>query len=107
MSSVAPPSRPSGAAVLRAPIDERARPAFESDPGPVTQAASAVKGRYLMPAILLGVAIAITVADLVAVRAWGAPLSIGPVRSFWIAGPLALAGAVMLIWKIVAEDDDG
>ena len=92
---------------LRASSNNLPRPAFESDPGPVTQAATAVKGRYLWPAILLGFAIAITVADLVAVRAVGAPLSIGPVRSFWRAGPLALAGAVTLIWKIVAEDDDG
>ena len=73
----------------------------------MTQAATAVKGRYLVPAILLGVAIAITIADLVAVRAWGAPITLGPVRSFCIAGPLALAGAVTLMWRSVAEDDDG
>lgn len=54
----------------------------------------------------LGAAIAITIADLVAVRAWGTAITIGPLRSFWIAGPIALAGAVALIWKIVSEDDD-
>jgi len=105
--SAPPSSRSSAETGLRASSNNLPRPTFESDPGPVTQAATAVKGRYLWPAILLGFAIAITVADLVAVRVWGAPLSIGPVRSFWIAGPLALAGAVTLIWKIVAEDDDG
>lgn len=66
-----------------------------------------MKGRYLWPSILLGAAIALTLLDLVAVRVWGQPLALGPVRSFWLAGPLALAGAVTLIWKIVAEDDDG
>lgn len=68
---------------------------------------SKLRGRYLWPSVLLGAAILITLLDLVAVRAWGQPLALGPVRSFWLAGPLALAGAVALIWKIVSEDDDG
>lgn len=79
------------------------RPAFESEPDAMTK----MKGRYLWPSILLGAAIALTLLDLVAVRVWGSPLALGPVRSFWLAGPLALAGAVALIWKMVSEDDDG
>ncbi len=93
-------SPPSGRELASVPP---ARPTFESEP----DAMARMKGRYQWPSILLGAAIALTLLDLVAVRVWGQPLALGPVRSFWLAGPLALAGAVTLIWKIVAEDDDG
>ncbi len=95
-TSSAPPTR--GIASEAPP-----RPAFESAP----DAMSKIKGRYMWPSILLGAAILITLLDLMAVRVWGQPLALGPVRSFWLAGPLALAGAVALIWKMVSEDDDG
>ncbi|MFO0591127.1 MAG: protein kinase [Polyangiaceae bacterium] len=65
------------------------------------------KKRYGAPAILLGVAIAIMLIDLVAVRVWGTTIAVGPVRPVWVAGPLALVGSVLLIWKVVSEEDDG
>lgn len=78
-------------------------PRGESDPGPITEVQRAVKGRFLVPSVLLAIAVAITLVDLIAVRMWGGPITLGPVRSFWVAGPLAAVGAGMLLWKIVGE----
>ena len=80
-----------------------AREPLRSEPDAMERA----KKRYGWPAILIGAAIVITVLDLVAVRVWGQPIALGPVRSFWLAGPLVVVGAALLIWKVVAEDDDG
>lgn len=71
------------------------------------RSAGAAKGKYLAPSLLLAAAVVITLLDLVAVRVMGEPFSLGPVRSFWLAGPLALAGAGLLLWKIIGEGNDG
>ena len=30
--------------------------------------------------------------------------TLGPIRPLWIAGPLAVIGALLLVWKIVSDD---
>ena len=104
-----PPSLRGGASTSAEPeAPERVgRASLASRPdSPMSQIASVVRERFKVPAILLGAAIGITLLDLVVVRAWGAPMSLGPIRSFWIAGPLALIGGVLLIWRIVADHED-
>ncbi len=73
---------------------------------PIHQILGLIRARFKAPAALLCAAIAITLLDLVAVRVWGAPISVGPVRSFWIAGPLAVVGGVLLIYRIIVEDEN-
>ncbi|MEZ4308688.1 MAG: hypothetical protein R3F14_11640 [Polyangiaceae bacterium] len=58
-------------------------------PSPVAEVAAVIKARFRVPGLLLVLAIAITLIDLAVVRTGGEPLSLGPVRAFWIAGPLA------------------
>ncbi|MEZ4298657.1 MAG: protein kinase [Polyangiaceae bacterium] len=73
-------------------------------PSPVAEVAAVIKARFRVPGLLLVLAIAITLIDLAVVRTGGEPLSLGPVRAFWIAGPLAIIGALLLVWKIVSDD---
>jgi serine/threonine protein kinase len=81
------------------------RPGFNSEPdSPGALLLYKIKRRYKLPSFLLVAAIAITLLDLVMVRTTGEPISLGPARSFWAAGPLALIGALLLVWKIVAEE---
>jgi len=70
----------------------------------VSEVADVIKSRFRAPGILLVAAIGITLIDLAFVRVAGGPLSLGPVRALWIAGPLAIVGAILLVWKIVSDD---
>ena len=91
------------------PHDPPGRRALVSRPdSPVLQILWLVRSRFQAPAILLGAAIGITLIDLAAVRIWGAPITVGPIRSPWVAGPLAVLGGALLIWRIVVDhEDDG
>jgi serine/threonine protein kinase len=73
-------------------------------PSPVSEVAEVIRSRFRTPMILLVVAIGITLVDLASVRLGGEALSLGPIRALWIAGPLAIIGAVLLVWKIVGDD---
>ncbi len=75
-----------------------------SPDSPVSEVADVIKNRFRAPAILLVLAIAIPLIDLAFVRYGDGPLSLGPVRALWIAAPLAIIGAVLLVWKIVGDD---
>jgi serine/threonine-protein kinase len=92
----------------RAPSSSFSKRASDEPRGPVSKVTREVKGRFLVPGLLLAAGVAITLADLVAVRAMGEPLAVGPVRALYVAGPLALAGALLVVWKLVmTEGDDG
>jgi eukaryotic-like serine/threonine-protein kinase len=53
------------------------------------------------PLWLLVLATIIAAADMVAPRVLGHAISVGPVRPLWIAGPLALGGALWLVFRII------
>jgi serine/threonine protein kinase len=91
------------------PHEAAGRRALASPPdSPVLQILWLIRTRFQAPAILLGAAIGLTLIDLAAVRIWGAPLALGPIRSPWVAGPLAVVGGALLIWRIVVDhEDDG
>ncbi|MBK8254520.1 MAG: protein kinase [Polyangiaceae bacterium] len=71
---------------------------------PIAEILTSAKTKFRLPGALLAAAIVITVIDLLVVRSGSDPISLGPVRSFWVAGPLAVVGALLLVWKIVSDD---
>lgn len=90
---------------VRAPAGPKERIGFQRETSsPVSEVAEVIRSRFRAPGLLLAVAIGITLIDLAMVRISGEPLSVGPVRALWIAGPLAVIGAVLLVWKIVGDD---
>ncbi len=60
----------------------------------------------MFPALkLLGVAAAITVADLAYIDHYGHALTVGPARPFWIAAPLALWALVRIAWVLITVEE--
>ena len=53
------------------------------------------------PIGMLVVAILVAAADMVLARTQGSPVSFGPVTALWLAGPLAIAGAIWLVARIL------
>jgi serine/threonine-protein kinase len=57
----------------------------------------------LAPALrLIGVGVAITLADIIYATFHGAPFALGPVRALWIAGPLVGVGVVKLVLSLAS-----
>ena len=79
------------------PVD-RGRISARADEEPRVRVADFQLGT---PLRVLAVAIVIAAADMVAMRVLGQSISLGPVRPLWIAGPLALVGAVWLVARLV------
>ena len=89
---------PSAAAVLMA----KARTAAQ-DPGAVARNVAEVGNRTSTALVMLGGAILLTILDVVYSHATGERFSMGPVKLSWIAGPLALAGAIVLGVRLLKE----
>jgi hypothetical protein len=57
------------------------------------------------PIALLGLAVVLMAADFAYAVTVGHPLQVGPARTIWVAGPIALAGAVSLIRRLIEYGD--
>jgi eukaryotic-like serine/threonine-protein kinase len=60
-----------------------------------------LRERLRLPGILALLALAVGGADAIYVRMTGEVLVIGAVRPVWIAGPLALMGVALALWRIL------
>src|SRR5262249_41078869 len=59
-------------------------------PAPASAELGRLRKRLRGPLLLVAIAVGISVIDLMVTRATGQLLMVGPVRPFWIAGPLAI-----------------
>jgi serine/threonine-protein kinase len=57
------------------------------------------------PLKLLGVAMAMMGGDYAYAAANGQPLQLGPARVFWLAGPLAAIGVILLLSRLLGAED--
>ena len=62
--------------------------------------------RLKAPVGVLLASIAVALVDIGFQKATGNPLTLGPVRPFWIAAPLALFGVGFLLWRLMGAHDD-
>jgi hypothetical protein len=66
-----------------------------------------LKERLRAPVGVLVLALVVAVADMGWYRITGEHASLGPVRLFWIAAPLALFAVGFTLWRFMEANDDG
>src|SRR5207253_2904719 len=57
------------------------------------------------PLKLLAVALAMMAADYAYAMMNGEPLRFGPARVFWVAGPIAAIGTILLLMRLLGAED--
>jgi len=65
-----------------------------------------LRARLAAPVFVIVLALVVALSDVVCVRVTGTPLSIGPLRPFWIAAPLSVFGVAFTIWRLIGDRDD-
>lgn len=60
--------------------------------------------RLRAPVMALVVGIAVMAGDYAYAAFAGEPFALGPVRPFWIAGPLVVAGIAMAVLRMLPDD---
>jgi serine/threonine-protein kinase len=86
---------------MPAPSPSRRRP---PEPVPSVRATRAAMNRLVRPVQLITLAVLLMIADFLYTAITGESVSLGPVRIFWIAGPLAGAGLVWLLRTLIIGD---
>jgi hypothetical protein len=66
-----------------------------------------LRERLRLPLTMIGIALAITIADVAMARFGGGPISVGPARAWWLAGPLATVGVALAFFRVFMGRDDG
>lgn len=72
---------------------------------PSKRATRAVMSQLGKPIRLIVLAVLLMMADFVYTMISGESVSLGPVRIFWIAGPMAGAGLIWLLRTLIADGD--
>jgi hypothetical protein len=86
---------------MPAPVPSRRRP---PEPLPSARATRAAMSRLVRPVQLIALSVLLMIADFLYTAITGEAVSLGPVRIFWIAGPLAGAGLVWLLRTLIIGD---
>lgn len=91
--------------VEHAPV-ARARGTMASDPIHGRREAVEVRERLRAPLGVLVVALLVALVEVGYAKMTGSPPSIGPVRPFWVAAPLAVFGVAFTLWRLIGDHDD-
>ena len=92
------PVRPASPIQLAAPLPrEHGTMAGASQ----TKGASELREQLRVPIAMVGLAIAISLGDLVYTRVAGELFTVGSFRPMWITAPLALIGVGMAAWRVL------
>ncbi len=65
-----------------------------------------LRDRLKAPVGLLLTALIVALSDVIHNRVTGEHLMLGPVKPFWVAAPLALAGVAFTLWRLMGERDE-
>jgi serine/threonine-protein kinase len=86
---------------MPAPSPSRRRP---PEPIPSVRATRAAMSGLVRPVQLIALAVLLMIADFLYTQISGDSVSIGPVRIFWIAGPMAGAGLIWLLRILITGE---
>jgi hypothetical protein len=65
-----------------------------------------VRERLRAPLAILLAALMVATVEITYHKVTGEMLSIGPVRPYWIAAPLALVGVGFTLWRLMEDRSD-
>jgi serine/threonine-protein kinase len=82
-----------------------ARPIAARTPELVRPGSARSQLRLATPLKLLAVAVAMMAGDYGYAVMFGAPLRFGPARVFWVAGPIAAIGIILLLVRLLGAED--
>jgi hypothetical protein len=84
----------------------RYEPMVRTPPQQHTAEGHEVRERLRTPLAILLAALMVATVEITYQKATGETLSIGPVRPFWIAAPLAVFGVCFTLWRLMEDRSD-